>query len=208
MRRLRKKDRTLSLRDVRAHPLFQVPQDTPCDDPFALPIEARPEFRRGELACAFCSLPGFDDFAKLAWHVQHDCLESPVNRTKFKVGHRLNRKEKQNMKVSERAAQMPSDNAPLLHGSDVPKGKMSIKIKILGIRIPPKDFNAFFIADISEFAGKEAWAINRTNATHLSNLLGDDTDKWVNKAVTLWRVSVNNPKTNKPTWSLSAAEPE
>ena len=112
------------------------------------------------------------------------------------------------MKVSERAAQMPSDNAPLLHGSDVPKGKNTIKIKILGIRVPPKDFNAFFIADIAEFAGKEAWAINRTNSKHLENLIGDDTDKWIGKTITLYKIFVNNPKTNKPTASLSAAEPE
>lgn len=98
--------------------------------------------------------------------------------------------------------------APLLKGSDVPKGTRSIKIKVTGVRTPPKGFGSPIILDIEEQFGKSAVGVNKTSCDYLAEKHGDDLEKLVGKTITLYVNMVNNPKTHKLVRSLSAVEPE
>ena len=101
---------------------------------------------------------------------------------------------------------------PMLHGSDLLKSETSCKIKVKEIREAPKNFNSPAIIDLAEpVHEKEAFAVNITNLRALAALVGfadDEADfskvaeKVKGKTFTLYKSMVNNPKTNKMTFSL------
>lgn len=98
--------------------------------------------------------------------------------------------------------------APLLKGSDVPKGQSTIKVKVKAVREAPKNFQSPVILDIEELHGKAAMALNKTSCQALSDKYGDDLEKLVGKTLTFYVNMTNNPKTGKLTRSLTAVEPE
>jgi hypothetical protein len=213
MRRLRKKDRTLSLPDVRAHPLFQVPQDTSCDDPFALPIGKRPEnFIDYSLTCHNCLLPVFKDKKSLNWHLRNECTETPNIRARSKVGWRLTAREKEQMPLTLKDLGITPGGAMrknLLHGKDVPKGTDSFPISIERVRQAPKGWNAVLILDLKKpVFGKDAWVVNTTNTQILSGMCkGGDLETLAGKTITLWLIDTETPD-GEAALGLSAAEPE
>jgi hypothetical protein len=101
---------------------------------------------------------------------------------------------------------------PMLHGSDLTKAEQSIKIKVKELREAPKNFNSPAILDLAEpVHEKQAFAVNITNLRALGELVGLDDDsadfdaiasKVKGKTFTLYKSMVNNPKTNKMTFSL------
>lgn len=100
------------------------------------------------------------------------------------------------------------DAAPLLYGSDVPRKQHSIKIKVTGVRTPPKDFSSVLILDIETVFEKSAWAVNKTNAKALREKFGQDAEKMIGKSIELLVVNVNNPKMHKIVRSLFVEAPE
>lgn len=100
----------------------------------------------------------------------------------------------------------------MLHGSDLNKSEQSVKIKVKELREAPKNFNSPAILDLAEpIHEKAAFAVNITNLRALGELVGvegDDADfdtiaaKVKGKTFTLYKSMVNNPKTNKMTFSL------
>lgn len=98
--------------------------------------------------------------------------------------------------------------APLLKGSDVPKGAATIKVKVKAVREAPKSFSSPIILDIDELHGKSAMALNKTSCQALADKFGDDLEKLVGKSLTFYVVLQNNPKTGKMARSLTAIEPE
>lgn len=92
--------------------------------------------------------------------------------------------------------------APLLHGSDLPRGQTKVVIKVTGVREAPDGFNSPLILDIEEVYEKEAWAVNKTNLKAIAEKYGDDVEKLVGKRIPLHVALVNNPKTKKMTRSL------
>jgi hypothetical protein len=107
---------------------------------------------------------------------------------------------------------------PMLHGSDLLKSESSIKIKVKELREAPKNFNSPAIIDLLEpVHEKVAFAVNITNLRALSELVGfkdDEADfdsiasKVKGKTFVLYKSMVNNPKTNKMTFSLFFSAPE
>jgi hypothetical protein len=101
---------------------------------------------------------------------------------------------------------------PMLHGSDLNKSEMSVKIKIKELREAPKNFNSPAIIDLADaIHEKQAFAVNITNLRALAELVGltgDEAEfakvaeKVKGKTFTLYKSMVNNPKTNKMTFSL------
>lgn len=101
---------------------------------------------------------------------------------------------------------------PMLHGSDLKKSESQVKIKIKEMREAPKNFNSPAIIDLVEpVAEKLSFAVNITNLRALAELSGLDPDeadfesvasKVKGKTFTLYKTMVNNPKTNKMTFSL------
>ena len=100
----------------------------------------------------------------------------------------------------------------MLHGSDLPKSATQVKIKVKELREAPKNFNSPAIIDLSEpIAEKLSFAVNITNLRALAELCGLDPEtadfesvaaKAKGKQFTLYKTMVNNPKTNKMTFSL------
>lgn len=111
--------------------------------------------------------------------------------------------------VSQAVAAKAGDAKPLLNGSDLPKKITKIKIKVADVRLAPENFSAALIIDLhEEVFAKGAWAVNKTNAKALGELLGDNTDKWKGRELTLYKVYVNNPQTKKMVPSLSVIDHE
>lgn len=101
----------------------------------------------------------------------------------------------------------------MLHGSELNKSEQSVKIKVKELREAPKNFNSPAIIDLAEpVHEKVAFAVNITNLRALAELAGfEDPDKVEfeklaervrGKSFTLYKSMVNNPKTNKMTFSL------
>ena len=98
--------------------------------------------------------------------------------------------------------------APLLKGSDIPKGTTSIKVKVKAVREAPKNFSSPIIMDIEPLYEKSALALNKTSCQALADRYGDDLEGLVGKTIKLWIGMQNNPKTGKLGRSLTAVEPE
>ena len=114
--------------------------------------------------------------------------------------------------VGEMRNERGGGGPPMLHGSDLNKSETTCKIKVKELREAPKNFNSPAIIDLAEpVHEKEAFAVNITNLRALAELVGlpgDDADfakiaeKVKGKTFTLYKSMVNNPKTNKMTFSL------
>ena len=102
---------------------------------------------------------------------------------------------------------------PMLHGSDLKKSEGQIKIKVKELREAPKNFNSPAIIDLAEEVyGKLSFAVNITNLRALAELVGFEDSEAADfeqvasrakgKTFTLYKSMVNNPKTNKMTFSL------
>lgn len=101
---------------------------------------------------------------------------------------------------AETKAKLPAGQ-PLLHGTDLPKGKGSIVVTIERIRQAPQGFNSPFIIDfVTPVFEKAAWAVNKTNGAKLAELFGDSwcdgENRLHGKKIRLIVALVNNPKTS------------
>jgi hypothetical protein len=106
------------------------------------------------------------------------------------------------------------EGPPLLHGTDIPKGKNSVTIIVKELREAPDNFGSIAIIDLEKpVHGCEAWAVNKTNVKALLEKFGLDEDAEFStlaklikgKKITLAVVAVNNPQTRKMTRSLFVA---
>lgn len=104
---------------------------------------------------------------------------------------------------------------PMLHGTDLPKGTRSIKVKVKELREAPGNFKAPAILDFEKTVEKkEGMAINLTNLRALAQLAGyakeevDNADfdkialKIKGKEIILDIAMVNNPQEKKMVPSL------
>lgn len=92
------------------------------------------------------------------------------------------------------------DGGKLLKGSMV-KGA-EVKIRLLSVVEAPEEWNSPLVAHIEPTLECGGFALNRTNIKKLAELIDDDYDFWGGHDVTLKKVAVTNPSTNKDAWGL------
>lgn len=96
-----------------------------------------------------------------------------------------------------------SSGANLLKGNDLGKKQDTTTIVVTELRKPPIGFNSPLILEVkSEFPGKTAFPVNRTNLNILSEQVGDNLDVLIGAQIVLRRHVVNNPQTRQMTYGL------
>lgn len=115
--------------------------------------------------------------------------------------------------VAEMNKERGGGGPPMLHGSDLKRAEVSVKIKVKELREAPKNFGSPAIIDLEEsVCDREAFAVNVTNLNTLAGLCGlpDDgsadfssiASRCKGKTFTLHKIMVNNPKEKKMVYSL------
>lgn len=110
--------------------------------------------------------------------------------------------------ASEILSRRKSSGPPTLTGSDI-KG-MSVKITVVSAEESPTEWTAPIkvtfkppVKSTDKTRGEiNTIGLNKTNCKALIERFGPDTDKWKGKSFVLGKLTVNNPKTNNPTFGL------
>jgi hypothetical protein len=167
------------------------------------------QMQRMEPQCPHCRTR-FETWSRAKIHVKYCDKGSSPRRS---IAGRFNKGENE-MSIKDEFKKKGADAPPLLHGSDLPKKVDSVVIIVKEIRTAPDNFSSIAIIDFTKpVYEKESFAVNKTNMRALMEKLDipgdaemyDLNEELAGKKITLTKVMVNNPKTNKMGPSLFVA---